>query len=190
MSIEKSITYFSETGKANSDLTLRLARERAEELGIKNIVVASTWGETGVKAVEIFKDYSVVVVTHVTGYRKPGEQELGEETAEKILERGGKIVTAAHVFTGGVSKAIEGRFGTVYPPGIIAQTLRIFGEGTKVCLEIVAAAADAGVIPVDQNVIAVAGTNVGADTAMVIKPENSKRIFNMVVHEIIAKPHL
>jgi hypothetical protein len=77
----------------------------------------------------------------------------------------------------------------MYPSGIIAQTLRLFGQGMKVVVEIAAMAADAGVIPADKDVLVVAGSNRGADTAVVIKPANSHLLFDMVVKEIIAKPN-
>jgi len=51
---------------------LKASKERADELGIRDIVVASTEGSTGLKAVEVFKGYNVVIVTHVTGYKGPG----------------------------------------------------------------------------------------------------------------------
>jgi hypothetical protein len=76
----------------------------------------------------------------------------------------------------------------MYPVGIIAQTLRLFGQGMKVVVEIAAMAADAGAIPADKDVLVVSGSGRGADTAVVIKPANSHRLFDMVVKEIIAKP--
>ena len=62
------------------------------------------------------------------------------------------------------------------------------GEGTKVCVEIVVMAADAGLIPVDKDVIDIGGTGRGADTAMVIKPANASKFFNLKIRETIAKP--
>jgi hypothetical protein len=94
---------------------------------------------------------------------------------------------AAHTFSG-VNRAIQAKFDTMYPAGIIAQTLRLFGQGMKVVVEITAMAADAGVIPIDGDVIAIAGTGKGADTAVVIKPAYSHNIFDMIIREIIAKP--
>jgi hypothetical protein len=114
-------------------------------------------------------------------------QELTEENRRKIEDAGGKIVIAAHAFSG-VNRAIQEKLDTMYPSGIIAQTLRFFGQGMKVVVEIAAMAADAGVIPVDRDIIVVAGSNRGADTAVVIKPANSHRLFDMEVKEIIAKP--
>lgn len=187
MSIKKTITYFPGAGEANTDETLRAAKARADELGIKDVVVASTRGPTGLKTMELFKGYDVVVVPHVTGMREPGTQELGEDYAEKIKAAGGTVVIAAHAFSG-VNRAIQAKFDTMYPAGIIAQTLRLFGQGMKVVVEITAMAADAGAVPVDRDILAIAGSGRGADTAVVVKPAYSHSLFEMVVREIIAKP--
>jgi hypothetical protein len=58
----------------------------------------------------------------------------------------------------------------------------------KVVVEIAAMAADAGVIPVDEDIVVVSGSGRGADTAVILKAANSHRIFDMVIREIIAKP--
>lgn len=187
MEVEKPTIYFTEPGEGNTDRTLEAAKRRAEDLGIRDIVVASTRGRTGVKAVEAFKGCNVVVVTHSTGFRGPGKQELGEEAAGKIRSGGGKILTTGNAFAG-VSRAIRRKFDTVGPAEIVAQTIRLFGQGMKVCVECVAMAADAGLIPADKDVIAIGGSGRGADTAVVIKPANSSRLFDLVVREIIAKP--
>ena len=186
MTSRKSIFYFEGPGN-HTDETLKASKERADELGIKDIVVASTEGTTALKAVEVFKGYNVVVVTHVAGYQEPGGQEVSEENGKKIREAGGKILTAAHAFSG-VKRAIAEKFDTVYPAGIIAQTLRLFCQGMKVVVEITAMAADAGLIPADKDVVAISGSHRGADTAVVIKPANSHNLFDIVVKEIICKP--
>ena len=123
----KEILYFESTGEVNTDETLKIAKERADELGIRDVGVGSTRGGTGVKAVDLFKGYNVVVVPHVTGLREPGQQELTVENVEKIEEGGGEIVIAAHTFSG-VNRAIQAKWDTMYPGGIIAQTLRLFGR--------------------------------------------------------------
>lgn len=183
----KEILYFDTPGEVNTDETLKMARERAEELGIRDVVVASTRGGTGVKAVKVFKGYNVVVVPHVTGLRGPGKQELTDENAEKIKAAGGKVVIAAHTFSG-VDRAIQAKWDTMYPAGIIAQSMRLFGEGMKVVVEIAAMAVDAGAVPVEKDLLVIAGSSRGADTAVVVKPANSHNLFDMVVREIIAKP--
>lgn len=87
---------------------------------------------------------------------------MTDENRRKIKRNGGRILTCAHAFSG-VERAIRKRFGTAYPAEIMAQTLRLLCEGTKVAVEITAMAADAGLIPVDKEVIAIAGT-IGAQT--------------------------
>jgi len=184
---KKEILYYESTGEIYTDQTLKIAKQRADKLGIKTLVIASTRGNTGVKAVEYFKGYNVVVVPHVTGLRGPGQQELTDENKKKIEENGGQVVIAAHAFSG-INRAIQAKWTTMYPAGIMAQTLRLFGQGMKVVVEIAAMAADAGVVPADEDVLVVAGSGRGADTAVVLRPANSHNIFDMVIREIIAKP--
>jgi hypothetical protein len=188
MPTEKSILYFEKIGEENTDETLKASKKRADELGIKDIVVASTRGPTGVKASEVFKGYNLIVVTHATGYRGPGQQELSNENHEKIKANGGKILTTSHAFAG-VSRALRGKFDTIGPAAIIAQTLRMFGQGMKVVVECAYMAADAGLIPMDRSVLSIAGSGRGADTAVVLKPSHLNTMFDLYVKEIIAKPN-
>lgn len=184
---EKSIIYHDAPGEANTETTLLRARERAESLGIKNIVVASTSGRTGVKASHVFKGFRLIVVRHHTGYRGPGSQEMTPENEKIMIECGASIVTATHAFSS-VERSIRMRWKTIGPLELMADTLRLFGEGTKVCLEITVMAADAGMIAMDRPVVAIAGTNGGADTALVVLPAHMNNFFDMYVSEIIAKP--
>ena len=181
--------YFEEPGPQNTERTLEVARQRAEQLGIRTILVASTTGQTGARAVEVFQGRQVVVVTHSTGFRKPNEQELTEENREAILARGARILTCQHAF-GGVGRAVRKKLGTYELEEIVAYTLRIFGEGTKVACEMALMAADAGLIRTDREAIAIAGTGHGADTAVVLQPANAQTFFDMRIKEILCKPRL
>jgi hypothetical protein len=58
----------------------------------------------------------------------------------------------------------------------------------KVCVEIVLMAADAGMIPVDEEIIAIGGTGWGADTSVVVKPSYPETFHEFEIREIIAKP--
>ena len=190
MSYETEETvYFTEIGEGNTDETLRLARERAEKLQIETIVVASTRGATGVKAVEVFDKRNVIVVTHHTGYKGADSQELTPENRKKILEGDGKILTVSHAF-GGVGRAVRKKFSAYQIDEIIAAALKVFGQGTKVCVEIVLMAADAGLISTQEDVIAISGSSRGADTALVIRPANAFNFFDLRVKEVICKPRL
>ena len=74
------------------------------------------------------------------------------------------------------------------PGEIIARTLSVFGRGMKVATEITIMAADAGLVRTDEEVIAIAGSSRGADTAVVIQPANDARFFEIKIKEIICKP--
>lgn len=172
MKAEK-ILYHDLPGKENTEETLRAALERARALNVKDIVVASTTGATGVRACEVFKGFNVVVVTHHVGFREPGVPQLLRPNEEKINSLGGKIFTGIHGLSG-VDRAIRTKWNTVQPVEIVADALRLFGEGAKVCVEIVMMAADAGLIPVDRDVVAIGGSGSGADTAFVVNPVHAK----------------
>ena len=49
-------------------------------------------------------------------------------------------------------------------------------------------ALDAGLVPYGEEIIAVAGSGTGADTALVITPAHSNNFFDTKVKEIICKP--
>jgi hypothetical protein len=184
-----STVYFEKPGPGNTEETLKLAKARAKELGIKNIVVSSTTGETGVKATEVFKGYNLVVVTHVTGFTKPDAQQLIPENRKVIENRGAKILTASHAF-GTLGRAVTKKFGTLQVDGIVSAVLRLFGQGMKVTCEIACMAVDAGLIRTDEEAIIIGGTGSGVDTAVVLKPSNTHAFFDLVIKEIVCKPRL
>ena len=71
---------------------------------------------------------------------------------------------------------------------IMAYTLRMLGQGVKVGLEISFMAADRGWVRTDEEVMTIAGTGRGADTAMIVKPSTSAYCLEAKVKEIVAKP--
>ncbi len=182
-------TYFQKPGRENTQRTLDLAKKRAEELGINTILVASTGGETGVRACEVFQGYDVVVITHSTGFKEPNYQELTDENRAAIEAAGGTILTCQHTF-GGVGRAVRKKLGTYELEEIIAHTLRLFGDGMKVAVEIALMAADAGLVRTGEPAIAIGGTGKGADTAVVLKPASAQAFFDLQVLEILCKPRL
>lgn len=185
--LEVQSIYFLEPGSVNTEETLKVAKRRAEELGIKSVVVASTSGETGLKALKVFANYRVVVVTHAAGFPTPDVQELTQPNKSAILEKGGMVLTATHAF-GGVGRAVRRTFNTYQVDEIMAHTLKVFGQGTKVACEIVLMAADAGLIRTDEEIISIGGTGSGADTALVIKPAHTHDFFQLKVREVLCKP--
>jgi hypothetical protein len=184
---EKKIIYYPAAGEGNTEKTLKAAKERADELGIKNIVVSSTRGGSALSALNVFKGYNVVVVTHEAGFKEPGKIEISDETVSEIKKKGGKVLTTVHAF-GGVATAVWKKFNTLESGMLIANVLRMFGQGMKVTVEITYMASDAGLLPMNEDIVSIAGTGRGLDTAIVVKPAHSRDLFDLYVKEIIAKP--
>ena len=179
--------YFERSGEVNTKETLMLSKERAEELGIRNVVVASSSGKTGVAASKIFRGFNLVVVTSVTGYVEPNEVRMKNECRKAIEAGGGVVLTSAHAF-GALGRAVYNRFGAMQIDEIVAHVLRLFSEGVKVGCEITCMAVDAGYFMTDEEAIAIGGGGSGADTAIVVRPSNTHAFFDMRIREIICKP--
>ncbi|MEM2098503.1 MAG: pyruvate kinase alpha/beta domain-containing protein [Candidatus Bathyarchaeia archaeon] len=184
----KQVIYFKEPGAQNTDALLKIVAEYINKEGIHNIVVASASGETGVKAAKLFKGKNTVIITHHHGFQQIGKSELQEKFRREILAAGAKLFTGTHALSS-AERAIRNIFGTIEPLELISNTLRLMGQGTKVCVEITLMAMDAGLIPADEDVVAIGGTETGADTALRIKPANASRFFDLRIKEIIAKPN-
>jgi hypothetical protein len=181
--------YHRDPGKENTERTLEIAARRAKELGIKTILVASTSGETGLLAAQRISTARVVVISHSTGFIKPDYQQLQPELKEQIEKEGAKVLTCQHAL-GGVGRAVRKKLDTYELEEIIAYTLRIFGEGTKVAVEIALMAADAGLVSTMEPCISVGGTAHGADTAILLRPAHAQNFFDLKILEILAKPRL
>lgn len=186
---EKIIVYFDRPGPENTDVAIHAARRRAEELGIRHVIVASNSGETGLRALESFKALGtdIVVVTLHAGrwptYTTPDPRKL-----ERLRLGGARVLTCTHALLGNVEMAIRERFGGLQPSELIAHAYYAICQGMKVCVEIALMAADAGIIPVTEEVMTIAGTGGGADTVAVLKPSYTNRFFDLEVREVVAMP--
>ena len=178
---------FDQPGPDNTEEILQIVREEVEKRGITHVVVASTQGNTGLKVARMFEksNIRVVVVTHNTGFKEPGTQSLSLQSRQEIEKLGGTVYTGTMVLRD-LGKAIKNVVG-YSESEIVASVPRMFGQGMKVCVEITAMAADAGLVP-PGDIVAVAGTGRGADTACVIGADSSNRFFEIKVREVLAKP--
>ncbi len=186
--MELKTVYFDRAGQENTGVVLDIVKQRAGELDIKTILVASSRGDTAVKAIEALGVLRVIAVSHNYGFKTPNTQEFTEENRKLFEDKGGSILTTTHTFSG-LSAAMRKDFNTHVVGDIVANTLRIFGDGMKVICEISMMAADGGLVRTDEDVIAIAGTGHGADTAVVLTPVNSAKFFALKVKEILCKPH-
>ena len=180
--------YFDKPGPANTERTLEIAEKRARELDIKTILVATTQGDTGVKAAKRMKGLEIIAVTHNTGFAQPNVQELSPENRQAMEKSGARVLTCIHTF-GGVNRGIRMKLGTYQPDEIIAFTLRTLGQGLKVCVEISVMAADGGLVKTGEPCIAIGGTGRGADTALVLSPAHAQNFLDLRIHEILCKPY-
>ncbi len=191
--LKGSIIYFDSPGNQNTDQVLDAVAERVRTGGIQHVVVASGSGETAVKAVAKLRDMGVriVVVTEHCGMTEEGECEMPSDMEENLAKAGAKVVRATHVLSG-IERGINRRIGGSSRTEAIAEALRtLFGHGMKVCVEISIMAADNGAIPCGEvEVIAVAGTESGADTACVVRPAHANGFFNFEVREVLAIPRI
>ena len=187
--VKREVHYFEESGSQNTSETLKAAKKAALDLGLKYVIVASGSGTTGVKVVEEFKDSGVKVVV-VTEYA--GSVEFSEKNRKKLEKLDATIVTSMHAFLSPAESLSKIYANYCSENTIIKDVLRRFSQGTKVATEIVMMATDAGTIPIGEDVVAIAGTGEGADTAIIIKSCHADSFFDkekgIEFREIIALP--
>lgn len=177
--------YFPTPGPQNTQAAIDAVISTAQDQGIKKIVVASTTGDTA--QLLLGQGFDVSVVTHQAGYTAPGAQEMTQETRDLLIQDGMQVITGTHFFAG-VDRAVNRKFQGIYPAELMAHTLRLLGQGFKVCVEIAIMAMDAGQVPANREIIAIGGTARGADTAIIITPAHSQDFFATDVKEIICLP--
>ncbi|MFA0823057.1 MAG: pyruvate kinase alpha/beta domain-containing protein [Methanomethylovorans sp.] len=192
--MEKPILYLESTGKENTQLVIDAAIKRAQELEIKQIVVASTTGYTALEMAKAAKgkDLNVICVSYQYGVKGDGKWEMDLDTLKELQSMGVEVVVQSHLFSG-IERAISNKLGGASRVDVISNALRsLFGQGFKVVVEITMMAADSGKIPVssETEVIAIGGTGHGADIAVVIRPSHSQKFFDAQIREIIAMPRI
>jgi hypothetical protein len=180
--VESNITYFEQISPENTDITFRLAKERLKALDIKKLVLASTTGATARKALEYFKgmDVKLIVVPHQFDFRRD-KNPFPQELVTIIKESGHEVHFGTMLFH------TDELYGSNIPI-VMANLLRCFSQGTKVCFEIVLMTTDAGLLAKGERVIAIAGTGRGSDTALVMQAASSRNLKKLRVNEIICKP--
>lgn len=180
--------YFAEKGVKNTEKCVELALKAAMERNIRHIVVASGSGETA----ERFKyanGVHVVCVTNAYGSKEPGKATITDAAREELKSAGIQVLAATHVLSG-AERGISRKHGGMGPVELMADTLRMFGQGTKVCVEVAVMALDAGLIPYGEEVVAVAGSGRGADTAAILTPAHANAVLDTKINEILCKPRI
>ena len=186
------MTLFEHTGKENTAAAAAIAVKKALELNC-SIVVSTHSGASAEaildKAAELGYAGKLVVVRTASNVARKGLNVMADEMKQSLVDRGCTVVTATHALSAG-ERGLSSKMQGVYPLEIMAHTLRMFGHGTKVCVECAIMALDAGEVEFTQPVVAVAGTSSGLDTAMVLTPSFSSSLLDTKVHELLCKPTL
>lgn len=169
MMVEKSVLYLKPGGKGTARLIEAVA-ERVKEGDLASVVVASSKGKTAVKLGEALKGAAgVVSVTEFT---------YGDEIKKSMKKL--KVIP------------VEKAELPIQDRREMREALLMFGAGVKAALEVAAVAAEKGLV--QGNVLVVAGSKGGLDTAMVVRPSPPSDFSNpdpekrMAVREIVAMP--
>ncbi len=184
---------FENKGVENTPEVVRLVCEYVKEHGIKHVVMASKTGYT----IDMFLDYfakegvnvKFVSVTHCYGDLGPGQCEMTPEKRKELTDKGVTVITATHALSG-AERGIVNRYGGVTPAILMADTLKMLGQGMKVGVEISLMAIDNGAVPYGEEIIAIGGCSHGADYAITLIPGHSNNLFETKVIDIICKPRI
>jgi len=186
MVIVREVYYFEEPGPQNTEKVLEIVKKRVLELNIGYVLVASTRGETAFKALKYFEEIKdrikLIIVTHA------GAVEYDVERLESLKNSWADVLICPHVLGWGVGDGLRKKYQGFTVDRVIAEAYRRFSQGVKVAIEIAMMAADAALVPPGEDVIAVAGTGRGADTALLIKTALTRDFIQLKVREIIAMP--
>jgi len=92
--MERQVMYFDKGGPEHTEECLKIVGKLVEE-GYKNVVVASTGGQTGLRFAEALQGagMNLVIVTHSSGFKKPNELEISEKMKKQITGLGAKVYT-------------------------------------------------------------------------------------------------
>ena len=188
----RQIFYFNQSGVENTDKVVEIVYERLKEGDIKNVVVASSRGGTGLKfARKMAQKTNLVIVSSHVGFSSPGVWSFDPDAQRELESMGCKVVKQSHILSG-LERSFSNKFSGVSHTEVLAEALRsLFGVGMKVAIECAIMAADSGAISIEKT-IAVGGTSSekgqGADCAIVVWPSHCNNFFDFRVLEILAKP--
>lgn len=180
--MDGKITYFEEGGAENTETTFEMVRERLRSGEITKIVLASTTGATAEKAMNFFRNQRVklIVVPHQFDFHRE-KNAFSAELVKALRDLGHDVHFGTMLFH------TDDFYGS-NSATTMANLLRCFCQGVKVCFEMVLMVTDAGLVNIGEKVIAVAGTAQGSDTALVMQAASTQHFRRLRVNEIICKP--
>jgi hypothetical protein len=191
LGVRRPAFYFEAHGEVNTDKTIELAKLRSRELGLGKAVVASETGLSALKVLDKFEDSEVIVVSSAVGTTVEGsvigDLKIGisnPEILEDLNNRGARVVRGTDPFWN-----ISAHTPLLDTPRLGMMYYQTICGGIHVCVTAVLEATDAGHLTQGEEVVAMAGSFVGLDTAIVARTANSVNFFKAFeILEIICKP--
>ena len=159
------MAYFEAPGKENVDRMLEIIKKRAEELSIKNIVLASTKGFTAEKAFDLFRETDIKLI--VVGI---GRDSFPNDLLGRLEEEGHQVC---------FSKELDYEYSDS-----VKTAYRRFCQGIKVAPEIAMIAVENRLIPEGVETISIGKW----DTAIVLKPTSFENFSELKINEILCMP--
>jgi hypothetical protein len=186
---EEKIFYFEKKGAVNTDKTIDIALQCCDERKIRKIVVASSTGKTALKVVAKAKpSLEVIAVTYSAGSRFREEVEEFNRNRRALEEKKVGIVRGLHALSA-TERGFENKYKNgLLPLNIVADTLRMFSQGMKVCVEVGIMAGEHGFISPDEDIVAIGGTGHGADTAVVMRAAYAASMFDTKIKAVLCMP--
>ncbi len=195
---------FERPGPINTDEIIEIVRATSSKY--EYLVVASITGDSALKLAKKIKDKKIICVTCPQGMNWEVEKMhegpfaaipeleqiraewvrkgltsvpmgITQENRNSLDELKIKVVKGTIPFFG-PTFSMRVHLQKVTELDLVAKTLELISTGTLVCLESVLMSVDAGVIPEGSEVIALAGTERGLDTAWAIKASASSNLFH------------
>ncbi len=209
---------FERPGPVNTEKVINVLKEFSNK--VDRIIVASITGESAVKIAEKIKDKEIICVTCPQGMNwevnkmnddifaeipelkekrdewvKKGlikvPMDITEENKAKLENLKVKIVKGT-IPLFGPTFSMRLHLQKTTSLDIMAKTLEMISPGTLVGMESVLMATDAGLIQEGELVLACAGTEIGLDTAWILKSCASSNLFHpskgFRFVELLAKP--
>jgi uncharacterized protein len=198
------VVQFAEPGPQNTERTLEVARARLRALGLKHVVVASDTGKTARRVIESFgTECSVIVVSNPPGMKIPLNKLHAylprfKAHRDALAQRGVQAVPVSLTPEDAAALEHDGakvvridwrRFQGFTRSGL--RSLDSYGVGVRVAMCICVAAHQEGALPLEGEVLAVAGTGFGgggADTAVVVRA--AQRWPDWRLLEVLARPRV
>ncbi len=200
--MKRTIRFFPHYGPENTGEVIESVIERLQDTDIQTLVVASSTGEMAIRMAQRLQETDLPVrIIAVCDPpwaigKVPKAGRISDDNKARLMAMGAEVVDtvpyASRAYSTGASNNVYEALDLLV---VVFDAFRMVGgNGLKVAIEVALMATNAGRIQPGQEVISVAGTGNGLDTAVVVKAAYSIDIFSTdpserpEVREILAIP--